>query len=114
MTIDERRQRLRRKLEEVLGPEEAGTLMEDLGTRGVTPVDLRTELERLRTQLENVFDSKLGLLEARVDAKLSALEARLLERMNDQTKTLFRTFMVTNAAMVLAVATLAFGAARVG
>jgi hypothetical protein len=32
--------------------------------------------------------------------------------MNDQTKTLFRTFIVSDAAMVLAVATLAFGAAR--
>lgn len=31
MTIDERRQRLRRRLEEVLGPEEVGTLMDDLG-----------------------------------------------------------------------------------
>jgi hypothetical protein len=31
--------------------------------------------------------------------------------MNDQTKTLFRTFLVTNSVTVL-VATLAFGAAR--
>jgi hypothetical protein len=54
----------------------------------------------------------LQVLEARMDTKLATLEARLLNKMNDQTKTLFRTFLVTNSVMVLAVATLAFGAAR--
>lgn len=91
--------------------------MDDLGPGRLTPEDLRTELQRLEGRLEERFDAsmevKLQLLEARMDAKLSAMESRLLERMNDQTKTLFRTFMVTNAAMVLAVATLAFGAARI-
>ena len=110
MTIDERRQRLRRKLEEVLGPEEARTLMDDLWTQPVTREVLRSELDALEARI----DLKLELLESRMDGKLSALESRLLERMNDQTKTLFRTFMVTNAAMVLAVATLAFGVARLG
>jgi len=43
---------------------------------------------------------------------LSDLRADLLGQVNEQTKTLFRTFLVTNPAMVLAVATLAFGAAR--
>lgn len=97
MAVDERRRRLRRRLEEVLGPEEAGTLMEDLGS------------PRLETEL---FRRDLQLLEARMDTKLAALEAHLLDRLNEQTKTLFRTFLVTNSAMVLAVATLAFGAAR--
>lgn len=47
-----------------------------------------------------------------MDTKLAELKADLLDKMNEQTKTLFRTFLVTNSAMVLAVATLAFGAAR--
>jgi hypothetical protein len=118
MTIDERRQQLRRRLEEVLGTEEARTLMEDLGPGSLTADDLRSELQLLEARLEERLDArmetKLQLLESRMDAKLSALESRLLERMNDQTKTLFRTFIVSNAAMVLAVATLAFGAARLG
>jgi hypothetical protein len=97
MAVDERRRRLRRRLEEVLGPEEARTLMDDLGSP-------RLETELLRKDLQ--------VLEARMDSRLAALEARLLDRMNDQTKTLFRTFLVTNSAIVLAVATLAFGAAR--
>jgi hypothetical protein len=97
MAVDELRRRLRRRLEEVLGPEEAGTLMDDLGSP-------RLETELLRRDLQ--------VLEARMDTKLAALEGRLLDRMNEQTKTLFRTFLVTNSVMVLAVATLAFGAAR--
>jgi hypothetical protein len=97
MAVDERRRRLRRRLQEVLGPEKARTLMDDLGSP-------RLETELLRKDLQ--------VLEARMDYRLAALEARLLDRMNDQTKTLFRTFLVTNSAIVLAVATLAFGAAR--
>jgi hypothetical protein len=97
MAVDELCRRLRRRLEEVLGPEEAGTLMDDLGSP-------RLETELLRRDLQ--------VLEARMDTKLAALEGRLLDRMNEQTKMLFRTFLVTNSVMVLAVATLAFGAAR--
>ncbi len=97
MAVDERHRRLRRRLEEVIGPEEAGTLMEDLGSP-------RFETELLRKDLQ--------LLESRMDRKLAELETRLLDRMNEQTKTLFRTFLVTNSVMVLAVGTLAFGAAR--
>jgi mannose/cellobiose epimerase-like protein (N-acyl-D-glucosamine 2-epimerase family) len=64
--------------------------MDDLGAP-------RHEFELLRRDIQ--------LLEER-------LRRELAERLNEQTKTLFRTFIVSNAAMVLAVATLAFGAAR--
>lgn len=97
MALDERRRRLRRRLEEVLGPEEARNLMDDLGSP-------RLETELLRKDLQ--------VLEARMVRKLAELRSDLLDRMNEQTKTLFRTFLVTNSVMVLAVATLAFGAAR--
>ena len=99
MEVDERHRRLHRKLEDLLGTEEAGTLMEGL----TTP---RLETELLRRDIQTV--------EIRMDMRLAELKADLLERMNEQTKTLFRTFIVTNAATVLAVATLAFGAARLG
>jgi hypothetical protein len=101
MTIDERRQRLRRRLEEVLGPEEAGTLMEDLGRTPLGVEDLRLELRTLEERIGHRFD----LLEERTGRKLSDLKSEL-------TKTLVRSFVITNSAMVLAVATLAFGAAR--
>jgi hypothetical protein len=101
MAVDERRRRLRRRLEEVLGPEEAGTLMDDLGTTRGGVEDLRAELRLLEERVGSRFD----LLEERMDRKLSELSSEL-------TKTFVRTFLVTNSAMVLAVATLAFGAAR--
>lgn len=97
MTVDEGHRRLHRKLEELLGSEEARTLMEDLRAP-------RLETELLRRDLQ--------LLEARMDVKLAELKSDLLDKMSEQTKTLFRTFIVSNSAMVLAVATLAFGAAR--
>lgn len=71
--------------------------MDDLGSP-------RLETELLRKDLQ--------VLEARMVRKLAELRSDLLDRMNEQTKTLFRTFLVTNSVMVLAVATLAFGAAR--
>ncbi|HET6770351.1 MAG TPA: hypothetical protein VFH75_01760 [Actinomycetota bacterium] len=108
MTVDERRHQLQRKLEEVLGPQNAQTLMDELGTGRLTIEDLRSELRTRLTQL----DTKLQLLEERTDRKLSELKSDILERINDQTKTLFRAAVVSNAATVLAVAGLAFGAAR--
>jgi hypothetical protein len=108
MAMDEPRRELHRRLDEVLGTDEARTLMDELGRtrRGVE--DLRTELRLLEERVGSRFD----LLEERMDRKLSDLRADLLGQVNEQTKTLFRTFLVTNSAMVLAVATLAFGTAR--
>ena len=47
-----------------------------------------------------------------MDASLSAFESTLLRQINEQTKTLVLTFIVTNVSLVLAVATLAFLALR--
>lgn len=118
MTVDERG-RLHRRLEEVLGRDEARTLMGELGARGVTRDELREDLHGLESRLdakakhlEQRMEMNLELLEARMDRKMANLESRILERMNDQTRTFVRTFYVSNSALVLAVATLAFGAAR--
>jgi hypothetical protein len=72
---------------------------------------MRDDLDSPRLETE-LLRRDLQVLEARIETKLAALEARLLDRMNGQTNTLFRTFLVTNSVMVLAGATLAFGATR--
>lgn len=105
MSVDERHSRLYRKLEDVLGSEEAETLIDDLSARVVTPALLHRELQAQLGQLEARFDLKLEILEERVDRKLATA-------IDEQTKTLYRTILVSNATMVFAVAGLAFGAAR--
>jgi hypothetical protein len=105
MSVDERHRRLYQKLESVLGSEEAETLIDDLSARVVTPELLRQELHALEARMESRFDLKLELLEERMDRKLA-------NAINEQTKTLYRTIVISNATMALTVAGLAFGAAR--
>jgi hypothetical protein len=108
MSVDERRRRLHRKLEEVLGHEEAETLREDISGRGVTRDELRQELQVLETRM----DAKLSVLGSELRTEMHQMKGDLLQQMNDQTKTLYRTIVVSNATLVFAVAGLAFGAAR--
>ncbi|MDQ3991101.1 MAG: hypothetical protein M3245_02160 [Actinomycetota bacterium] len=89
MAVDEgRRQRMYRKLEKLLGVEEARTLMEYLPPSGWSDVVRKTDLEIAVTRVEAKIESKL----------------------NSQTKTLVGLM----PAQVLAVAGLAFAAARLG
>jgi len=112
MSVDERHRRLRRRLEEVLGHEEAETLRDDISGRGVTRDELRQELHHEVTGLETRMDARISILGNELRTEMYQMKADLLEQMNEQTKTLYRTIVVSNSAMVFAVAGLAFGAAR--
>ena len=59
-----------------------------------------------------VLRSDLDILARELRSEMQALEGRLAERIADQSRSLFRAFVITNAIMIIAVATLAFGAAR--
>ncbi|HEX6207083.1 MAG TPA: hypothetical protein VF058_01880 [Actinomycetota bacterium] len=89
MAVHEREERLRKRLGEVLGTEEAHTLMERLGT-------MSHEHELLKRDMQIMF---------------AELRVEMAERFDAQTKTLFRTFIVSGAVMILSVAGLAFGVA---
>lgn len=76
-------------------------MRDDIAGRGVTREELRREL-----------DARLSILGNELRTEMYKTKADLLQQMNEQTKTLYRTIVVSNSAMVFAVAGLAFGAAR--
>ena len=82
--------------------------MNGIGGSTVTPELLRRELGARELR----FDSKLSVLSNELRTEMYQMKADLLHQMNEQTKTLYRTVVVSNSAMVFAVAGLAFGAAR--
>jgi hypothetical protein len=98
MAVDEgRRHQLYRRLEEVLGQDEAGTLMEHLPPAGWTDVARRSDIEALRREMVHLEDRLSDRFEAKIESKL-----------NSQTRALVGLM----TAQVVAVAGLAFAAAR--
>ena len=94
MSVDERaRHRLYRKLEEVLGAEEAGTLMGQLPPTGYA--DLATK-------------NDLAALEERLILRMESLEHRLTAQLHK----LARQLVMWTSGMVLATGGLAFAAGR--
>ena len=94
MGVDERaRHRLYLKLEQVLGPEEAGTLMNHLPPTGFAEMATKDDL---------------GRLEERLSARMETLEHRLTAQMHK----LARQLVMWTSGMVLAAGALAFAAGR--
>jgi hypothetical protein len=119
MALDERaRHGLFLRLEEALGPESAETLMEMLPPVGWADVATRRDLDALEERMNLRFEAleqRFELIDQRFEASehklLAAFRAELLAQSNTisaQTKALVRA----NLGTVVALATLAFGAAR--
>ena len=120
MVLDERsRHQLYLRLEEVLGPEAATTLMEHLPPVGWADVALKRDLDALEHRLDLRFeaiDQRFEALEERVDLRSEALEHKLVATFRGELQTALtaqgRQLAITLAGTAGALSALAFAAAR--
>jgi hypothetical protein len=102
MVLDERsRHRLFLRLEEVLGPERAETLMEMLPPVGWADVATKRDL-----------DLAIDQLERRMDLRFEALEYKLMAALDGKIAAQTRTITFTILGSLLATTSLSFAAAR--
>ena len=102
MVLDERaRHELFLRLEQVLGAEQAETLMEMLPPVGWADVATKRDLDALEQRMDLRFEALENKL-------LAAFRGELLSTVSTQT----RTLAIANVGTVLSVAVLAFGAAK--
>jgi hypothetical protein len=100
------------RLEEVLGPEAATTLMEHLPPIGWADVAMKRDLDALEQRL----DLRFAALEERVDLRSEALEHKLVAAFRGELQTALtaqgRQLAITLAGTAGALSALAFAAAR--
>jgi len=135
MVLDERsRHELYLRLEEVLGPEAATTLMEHLPPVGWADVATKRDLDALEQRLDLRFeafeqrldlrfeafeqrlDLRFGAIEERIDLRSEALEHKLMAAFRGELQTALtaqgRQLAITLAGTAGALSALAFAAAR--
>jgi hypothetical protein len=130
MVLDERaRHEPFLRLEEVLGPESAETLMEMMPPVGWADVATKRDLDALEERMNLRFelmdqrfgtlDQRFGMLDQRFEATenklLAAFRGELLAAVTAQSNVMSaqtRTLVMANLGSVLSMAALAFGAAK--
>ncbi len=108
MTVDERWQRVYRRLEEVLGTDEAAFLMERFPPMKWSEVGTKQDLEQLRVATKRDLEQ----LNHDVDLKLDALKHELTATFRAELLHQTRTTMFALSTAVVTVGSLAFAAAR--
>jgi hypothetical protein len=106
MAIDERsRHQLHVKLEEVLGPEEASTLMAHLPPVGWADVATKRDLDHLQTN----FELKL---EATKSDIIGTLRDGFRSKIDSKVDSAMRTLLLVISTLTVTLAGIAFAAAR--
>ena len=109
MAIDERaRHQLYLRLEEHLGAEAATTLMEHLPPTGWAEVATKRDLDQLRAATKTDVDHLREMTSSDIQRMADQLRAELHRGMAEQT----RTVVLANIGMFVAMAGVAFAAAR--
>ena len=112
MALDERaRHELFLRLEQALGPESAGTLMELLPSVGWADVATRRDLDALEERINLRFELVEQRFETSEHKLLSAFRGELLAQSNVIGGQM-RTLVIANVGSVLSIAALAFGVAK--
>ncbi len=109
MALEEQsRNRLYNRLEEVLGPDEAKSLMSLLPAVGWADVATKHDVALLKQDLMRLRQDFIQFeerFEERMDVKLGALKSELRAEM-------FRTILIANSVSLISIAGLAFTAAQ--
>ena len=109
------RQDLRRRLEEVLGEEDALTLMDHLPSDDFATKDdihvLRDDITTVRQDLAAVRQDLTAVVE-RFDLKLEAMEHRVTSAFRSEFIVQTRTFVISMVAVVASMGSLVVAAAR--
>jgi hypothetical protein len=114
MAVDERaRHELHRKLDEILGPQEAATLMAHLPPVGWADVATKHDIIALKqdlAQLEERMNLRFEAMEDRFDGKLDRLRADLVDRLADFAATFTRTTVISVVGSLLTLTGIVFAA----
>jgi hypothetical protein len=116
MAVDERaRHELFRRLDEVLGPDAATTLIEHLPPVGWADVATKTDLAALERRMDTKFEAFELRMDARfavVDGRFEALEHKLMDAFHRELIDQTRTMLFGIVSVVLTMAALAFALVR--
>ena len=123
-TITEReRHTMLTRLDELMGPEVAAIVVRHLPPRGWGDVATKHDLVQLEDRITHRFDAMLTREVSGVRGEIAALRGALRSEIADQRddfrtelhteiRTMTRTYILGNVGLVVSVAGLAFGAAR--
>ncbi|MGH8993981.1 MAG: hypothetical protein ACRDYV_07890 [Acidimicrobiia bacterium] len=116
MALDERsRHELFLRLEAVLGPQPAETLMELMPPVGWADVATKRDLDALEQRMDQRFETMEQRFETMEHKLMAAFRGELLAAVTAQTSVFSaqtRTLVLANIGAVLSTATLAFAAAK--
>lgn len=106
---EQQRHQLFTKLEELIGIEEATTLMEHLPPVGWADVATKADLDHHQALTRADIERSIGGLRADSERAIGALELRMERGFRDQT----RTMVLTNLGSMIALASVLIAALRV-